>query len=32
MIFKPKGFFLNLDKDADAKPAVVVQPLLPPPW
>lgn len=23
MIFKPKGFFLNLDKDADAKPAVV---------
>ncbi|MCP9839772.1 hypothetical protein KBY93_03875 [Synechococcus sp. J7-Johnson] len=23
MIFKPKGFFLNLDKDAPAKPAVV---------
>jgi len=23
MIFKPKGFFLNLDKDADAKPATV---------
>lgn len=23
MIFKPKGFFLNLDKDADTKPAVV---------
>ncbi|WP_094556590.1 hypothetical protein [Synechococcus sp. 1G10] len=23
MIFKPKGFFLNLDKDATAKPAVV---------
>ncbi|MCP9799871.1 hypothetical protein [Synechococcus sp. RedBA-s] len=23
MIFKPKGFFLNLDKEADAKPAVV---------
>ena len=23
MIFKPKGFFLNLDKNADAKPAVV---------
>ncbi|QPN57122.1 hypothetical protein I1E95_02895 [Synechococcus sp. CBW1107] len=23
MIFKPKGFFLNLDKDADVKPAVV---------
>ncbi len=28
MIFKPKGFFLNLDKDAPAKPAAVapVQP------
>jgi hypothetical protein len=23
MIFKPKGFFLDLDKDAPAKPAVV---------